>query len=186
MLIISNRKISMLIIRLSRVGKRNHPQYKLVVAEKTAPVKGRFVEQLGSYDPHQKIAVIKAERVQYWISKGAACSDTAWNLLVSKEVIKGEKRKVKLPEKVKSEETEETEAKKAGAETPKTEGAEKAEEKKEKVEDAAVKEEVKEEAKNETKTDEKKQEPAKEEVKAEEKKTEMPKEEVVGEEKKAE
>ncbi len=46
----------MLVIRFSRVGKRNHAQYKVVVAEKSAPIKGRFVEQVGSYNPHLKVS----------------------------------------------------------------------------------------------------------------------------------
>ncbi len=93
----------MLNIRLSRVGKRNHAQYKLVVAEKTAPIKGKFVEQLGSYDPHTKELVSKDERIKYWISKGAGCSETVHNLLIKKGIIEGKKIKLTLKSK-KSEE----------------------------------------------------------------------------------
>lgn len=93
----------MLIIRLSRVGKRNYAQYKIVVAEKTAPVKGKFVEQVGSYDPHSKKAVLKEDRIKHWLSNGAACSDTVYNLLVGNKIIDGEKRSVPMKAK-KSEE----------------------------------------------------------------------------------
>lgn len=60
---------------------------------------GKHVEVLGSYDPHSKKEVLKAERVKYWVSQGAQVSDTAYNLFVSKGVLEGEKRKVKLPAK---------------------------------------------------------------------------------------
>lgn len=101
----------MLIIRLSRVGKRNHAQYKIVLAEKTYPVKGKFNEILGSYDPHLKKIVLKNERVKYWLDKGAACSDTVYNLLISQGVIEGKKRAVKLPIKSQSEASIEESAK---------------------------------------------------------------------------
>jgi small subunit ribosomal protein S16 len=56
-----------------------------VVTEKTRPRNGRFVEIVGTYDPQKKPAVvnIKAERVQYWLSKGAQPSDTVRSLLRS-------------------------------------------------------------------------------------------------------
>ncbi len=57
------------------------------------------MEVLGSYDPHSKKEALKAERIKYWVSQGAQVSDTAYNLFVSKGVLKGEKRKVKLPAK---------------------------------------------------------------------------------------
>ncbi|MDA3814940.1 MAG: 30S ribosomal protein S16 [Patescibacteria group bacterium] len=89
----------MLIIRFSRVGKRNHAQYRIVLAEKSSPVRGRFVELLGSYDPHQKQAVLKEDRIKYWIGNGAQCSDTAFNLFVKEGLVEGEKREVKMPDK---------------------------------------------------------------------------------------
>lgn len=157
----------MLVIRLSRVGKKNHPQYKLVVAEKTSPVKGRFVEQLGSYDPHLKNVVIKKERVEYWLSKGAACSDTAYNILIAQGIIKGAKRKVKLPEKPKEEVVE-------GAEEKKTEAVVSAEKPSEKVEEKSVAapKEVAVKETDSSKKEEKKEELPKDEPKKEEKKAE--------------
>ena len=44
----------MLKIRLSRIGKKGHAQYRIVVAEKSSPIKGKSVEQIGNYDPHTK------------------------------------------------------------------------------------------------------------------------------------
>jgi small subunit ribosomal protein S16 len=121
----------MLNIRLSRVGKRNYAQYKIVVAEKTSPVKGKFVEQLGSYDPHTKEVIVKEDRVKYWIGNGAGCSDTVYNLLVENKVIEGEKRKLALKSKKKDDGGEEKEEKKeSGVEegAKKEEEADKAEE----------------------------------------------------------
>jgi small subunit ribosomal protein S16 len=98
----------MLIIRFSRTGKRNHPHYRVVLTEKTYPVQGKFNELLGSYNPHQKVAVLKEERIRYWLDKGVVCSDTVHNLFVSKGLIKGVKKKVRLKkEQAKAEEAKE-------------------------------------------------------------------------------
>ncbi|MEK9132455.1 MAG: 30S ribosomal protein S16 [Patescibacteria group bacterium] len=63
----------MLKIRFSRTGKVGQPSYRIVVAEHTAPVKGRYIEAIGNYMParNPKVVVINKERVAYWISKGA-------------------------------------------------------------------------------------------------------------------
>lgn len=89
----------MLTIRLARVGKKNKAQFQIVLQEHTVAPGGKHVEVLGSYDPHSKKEVLKAERIKYWVSQGAQVSDTAYNLFVSKGVLEGEKRKVKLPTK---------------------------------------------------------------------------------------
>jgi small subunit ribosomal protein S16 len=72
-----------LMIRLSRIGKKKHPFYRVVVTEKTRPRNGRFVEIVGTYDPAKKPAVVQldAERVQYWIGKGAQPTDTVRSFL---------------------------------------------------------------------------------------------------------
>ena len=73
----------MLAIRLARIGKKKRPFYRVVVTEKTRPRNGRFVEIVGTYDPLKKPAAVQlnAERVQYWLSKGAQPSDTVRSLL---------------------------------------------------------------------------------------------------------
>lgn len=142
----------MLNIRLSRVGKRNHAQYKLVVAEKTAPIKGKFVEQLGSYDPHTKELIVKNERVKYWISQGAGCSTTVHNLLVKKGVIEGEK--IKLTFKSKKEEEEVDNKKDDGGENKNENESEKKDE--EQTRDTSSTDDVKEKSvEKEEKTEEK-------------------------------
>jgi|GEM_PF-911040 len=99
----------MLRIRFSRTGRRNRASFKIVLAENTFPVKGRFIEQLGSYDPHLKKAVIKKERVLYWLEKGAQVSDSVYNLFIKEGVLEGEKRRIRIKSssKAKGEQKEE-------------------------------------------------------------------------------
>ena len=68
----------MLRIRLSRTGKRTQESFRIVVAEHTNAVKGKYTELLGYYIPASKDKQLKIEkeRVNYWISKGAQPSDT--------------------------------------------------------------------------------------------------------------
>lgn len=89
----------MLTIRLSRVGKRKQPIYRLTVSEKGRDPWGKMLEIIGQYNPRSTPPLIdfKADRVAYWISKGAQTSDTAWNLLHDLKLVEGGKRiKVKL------------------------------------------------------------------------------------------
>lgn len=79
----------MLVIRLFRVGKKNQPFFKIVVTDKRRPPRGgRFVEELGHYNPLTKQSLIKKERVKYWLSQGAKPSDTVHNLLVKEGLLK--------------------------------------------------------------------------------------------------
>ena len=80
----------MLIIRLQRTGRENLPTYRLVVAEKARPVKGKFLEILGHFLPARKPAVldVKKDRVEFWMKRGAAVSNTAARLF-QKEGMKG-------------------------------------------------------------------------------------------------
>lgn len=82
----------MLVIRLFRVGKKNQPSYKIVVTEKSkASRRGRFVEEVGFYNPLTKEKNLKSERIKYWISQGAKPSDTLHNMFVSGKIIEGKK-----------------------------------------------------------------------------------------------
>lgn len=78
----------MLMIRLSRVGKKKQPSYRVVVIEKTRPRNGRFVEIVGTYNPLKKPAVIQlnAERVKYWLGCGAQPSDTVRSFLRNQKI----------------------------------------------------------------------------------------------------
>jgi small subunit ribosomal protein S16 len=70
-------------IRLTRKGTRNHPFYRVVVAEDSHRRDGRFIDILGTYDPTAKPAAIEvqADRVIRWLSQGAQPSDTVRELL---------------------------------------------------------------------------------------------------------
>jgi len=72
-----------LMIRLSRIGKKKHPFYRVVVTEKTRPRDGRFVEIVGTYNPAKKPAAVTLDhaRVEYWLSKGAQPSETVRSFL---------------------------------------------------------------------------------------------------------
>jgi len=70
-------------IRLTRRGAKKKPFYRLVAADQRAPRDGRFIEQLGYYNPMKEPSIMKfdLERVDYWLSKGAQPTDTAAGLI---------------------------------------------------------------------------------------------------------
>jgi len=116
-----------------------------VVADQRAPIKGRFVADVGFYDPHTDVFKVDKEKVQEWISNGAKPTATVNNLLVENKMIEGEKVTSWKPKKKKDEEGEErTTEKKEQPKKDDKEGGGKEEEKK-KVNDN--KEEEKEEKK---------------------------------------
>lgn len=85
----------MLKIRLQRVGRKNDPSFRVVVTDsRRGPQSGNFIEVLGSYDPRRGRAEIKAERVKYWLERGAQVSGTVHNLLIDQKVIAGKKKNV--------------------------------------------------------------------------------------------
>jgi small subunit ribosomal protein S16 len=70
-------------IRLKRFGTTNRNQWRVVVSDVKMPRDGRFIEEIGYYDPipaAEKIH-IKKERLEYWLKQGAKPSDTVRNLL---------------------------------------------------------------------------------------------------------
>ena len=97
----------MLTIRLSRIGKKNKPVYRLIISEKARDTYGRALEILGSYNPHTKVLEVKADRIKYWISQGSGMSPVVNNMLISKGIIKGKKIKAtKLSKKKREKEKE--------------------------------------------------------------------------------
>ena len=76
-------------IRLKRMGARKRPFYRLVVADARSPRDGRFIEELGTYDPIAKPARVSvdADRVRQWMKMGAQPTDTARKLLEREEVL---------------------------------------------------------------------------------------------------
>lgn len=70
-------------IRLARHGAKNHPVYRVVVADARARRDGQIIEQVGRYNPNMDPSVIELDlpRVEDWISKGAQPTDTVKRLI---------------------------------------------------------------------------------------------------------
>ena len=76
-------------IRLRRLGAKKAPYYRIVVADSRYPRDGRFIEEIGSYDPMTNPAkvVIDAEKAKKWIANGAQPTDRVRELLKKNEVL---------------------------------------------------------------------------------------------------
>jgi small subunit ribosomal protein S16 len=70
-------------LRLSRVGAKKNPFYRVVVTDSRSPRDGRFIEHIGVYDPNRDPVEIRfdMDRVQHWLSVGATPSETVAELL---------------------------------------------------------------------------------------------------------
>lgn len=74
-------------IRLRRMGAKKNPFYRIVVADQQSPRDGRFIEIVGTYDPHGTQVSLKQERLGYWLGVGAQPSDSVARLLKREQVI---------------------------------------------------------------------------------------------------
>ncbi|MBA3047176.1 30S ribosomal protein S16 [Patescibacteria group bacterium] len=176
----------MLTIRFSRIGKKNKPAYRIIISEKSKDPYGRALEILGSYNPHTKELQAKQERIKYWLSKGSGISPSVNNLLIEKEIIKGEKVKAsKAGNKKKGESNPPAGGEKGGskerAKEEKPEVKEEVKEKKPAVKEEAEDPENKKEEDKSSETKEQKDSGAEQEKSAEQKEdilknTEAPKE----------
>ena len=74
-------------IRLRRMGAKKAPYYRIVVADSRSPLDGRFIEEIGTYDPLSESEKLKVdlERAKYWIANGAQPTDTVRGLLKKAE-----------------------------------------------------------------------------------------------------
>lgn len=63
---------------MKRIGAKNNPVFRIVVADGRSPRDGKFIEEIGTYNPQQKDQNVKLnlERIKYWVGKGAQPSDT--------------------------------------------------------------------------------------------------------------
>ncbi len=79
-------------IRLRRVGRKNLPLYRIVVADQESPRDGRFIEVIGTYNPKGQTATEKiqvdADKARDWIARGATTSQTVQSLLKQVGVFK--------------------------------------------------------------------------------------------------
>lgn len=73
----------MVTIRLARAGAKKKPFYRVVVADHRFPRDGRFIEQLGTYDPRVKEHPLKLQldRIDHWVKQGAQPSETVGHLI---------------------------------------------------------------------------------------------------------
>jgi len=161
-------------IRLKRMGRRHRPFYRINAIDKRSPRDGRVIENLGWYDPISKKEgeqiKLEAERIVFWIERGAQCSDTVNDLLAREGIIDAaawksvrESRLVKRRAEIVSQKQAE-----AGAKKIEEEAAKKAEQEaaKKAAEEAAAKKAADEAAAAEAKATE--EAPAEEAPKAEE------------------
>jgi len=159
----------MLKIRLTRTGKKKQPSYRIVVAEHTAPIQGKFIAIVGNYNPFSKKVVLNKEEIEKWMNNGAKPSNTIAKILqkeglkhpsivIKKFAAKSKKQleaEKKIAEEEKAKEAVEKEAKKAEFEQ---ELAEKAAEKEEETKNEPATDENAEAPKEENKEPEQKSE----------------------------
>ena len=77
-------------IRLTRTGRKLDPSYRIVVADSRSPRDGRYIEQVGFFDPNMKVDGIKLdeEKILNWLSKGAVPSETVKSILTNNGIWK--------------------------------------------------------------------------------------------------
>ena len=70
-------------IRLKRMGKKRNPVYRIVVADSRSPRDGRFVEEIGTYDPNQEpsLVTVNEEAAKKWLANGAQPTEPVGKLL---------------------------------------------------------------------------------------------------------
>ena len=80
----------MLVMRLSRFGRKKVPFYRIVVADRRKSAKGRFIDQIGRYHPglNPPDLFVDSRKAKEWLKQGVQPSQTVWNLLVQAKVLK--------------------------------------------------------------------------------------------------
>lgn len=76
-------------IRLKRIGAKKAPFYRVVVADSRSPRDGKFIEEIGTYDPmaDPSIFIVDGDKVKSWIAKGAQATDTVKALLKKNDIL---------------------------------------------------------------------------------------------------
>lgn len=77
----------MVIVRLARRGTKKRPFYHIVATDNASRRDGRFIEQIGTYDPHKpdSEAVVKLDRLDYWVGVGAQLSERVSHIIRAKK-----------------------------------------------------------------------------------------------------
>jgi small subunit ribosomal protein S16 len=86
-------------LRLARIGRKNIAIFKIVAQDSRCDTFGRVIDILGFYNPRSKQKKIDAEKVKFWLEKGAQLSESLHNLLVEEKIIKAAKRNVYHPKR---------------------------------------------------------------------------------------
>ncbi|MGH2906735.1 MAG: 30S ribosomal protein S16 [Solirubrobacterales bacterium] len=75
-------------IRLTRVGSKKNPIWRVVVADKRSPRDGRVIENVGTYNPQTEPSTVtlKQERLEHWIAQGAMPTDTVFQLMKTQSI----------------------------------------------------------------------------------------------------
>jgi small subunit ribosomal protein S16 len=85
-------RISMVTLRLQRIGRKNQPHFRVVATDaRYAPKSGKFIEIVGSYNPKAGEKIFKEDRVKHWLAQGATVSDTVHNFLIDAKLMEGTK-----------------------------------------------------------------------------------------------
>lgn len=94
----------MIVLRLTRIGKKKQPSYRVVVQDKRKDPWGKALEIIGFYNPRSKPKTItfKEDRVKFWLARGAQPSTTVNNLLVDAKIITSSKQKATTGDKDKT------------------------------------------------------------------------------------
>ncbi|MCL1944427.1 MAG: 30S ribosomal protein S16 [Firmicutes bacterium] len=84
-------------IRLTRMGDKKAPFYRIVVSDSRSPRDGKFIEQVGTYNPLINPAQIKLEqeKIKYWLKNGAQPTDTVKSILANNGIIESKKAPAK-------------------------------------------------------------------------------------------
>jgi small subunit ribosomal protein S16 len=123
----------MLTIRMQRTGRKGHAMFRVVVQEsRLTPTSGKVVAQLGSYDPHAKVAILNKEKATFYLGHGAQPSDRAARLLQGEGVklptwvklAENKTGKLRNPEKLRKNQPKETQPEKLAEEAATTDKAE--------------------------------------------------------------
>jgi len=96
----------MLVIRFQPRGKKHQKVFWIVLQEKKSKLGGKIIKKLGWWDPRLKKGDFDKEMINFYIKNGAQISDSVWNLLIKKSIIKGKKRKISVSSKKQNENTQ--------------------------------------------------------------------------------
>ena len=76
-------------IRLRRIGEKKHPYYRIIVADSRSPRNGRFIEEIGTYDPNTEPSTVKVneEAAKKWLGDGAQPTETVTRLFKNAGIV---------------------------------------------------------------------------------------------------